>query len=246
MLSKMGYRAVLSPDGTGVLEKGSTKIELTQQHGIWIFCNPQECSHSRLNDLMHRRMGHLGADSLSVLLDPKNDMLARYEFTTAKKSCLPNMKALPFGIRDYTQAKSILDIIHTDLAGPMNVTALGGFKYIITFTDDWSRFITVYLLKNKNEATQAYKKFFNLVTNLHDKKIKRIHSDLGGEFMDTECKQHNESNGVLCSQAPRKTPQLNGVAEVANRILFNKARAMMADSNLPKELWGEAVLTAAF
>ena len=83
MLSKMGYRAVLSPDGTGSLEKGSTKIELTQQHGIWIFCNPQECSHSRLNDLMHRRMGHLGADSLSALLDPKNDMLARYEFTTA-------------------------------------------------------------------------------------------------------------------------------------------------------------------
>ena len=168
---------------------------------------------------------------------------------SSQQQCLPcaeaNMKALPFGIRDYTQGKSILDIIHTDLAGPMNVTALGGFKYIITFTDDFSRFITVYLLKNKNEATQAYKKFFNLVTNLHDKKIKRIHSDLGGEYMDTEWKQHNESNGVLCSQAPRKTPQLNGVAEVANRILFNKARAMMADSNLPKELWGEAVLTAA-
>src|SRR3990167_6826877 len=86
--------------------------------------------------------------------------------------------------------------------------------------------------------TQAFINFSNLATNLHGHKIKRIHSDLGGEYMDTAWKKYNETNGIICTQAPRKTPQLNGIAEVANRILFNKARAMMADANLPKALWG--------
>ena len=156
-----------------------------------------------------------------------------------------NSKALPFGNRDYTQANSLLEIIHTDLAGPMNVLALGGFKYIITFTDDSSRYISVYLLENKSDATQAFIKFANLATNQHGCKIKRLHSDLGEEFMDNTWKNYNETNRIICTQAPRKTPQLNGIAEVANRILFNKARAMMADANLPKALWGEAIKTAA-
>ena len=116
----------------------------------------------------------------------------------------------------------------------MNTVALGGFRYIITFTDDWSRYITIQLLKNKNEATQALISYYNHVTNLHEKNIKRIHSDLGGEFVDHTWKDFCSSKGIQCTYAPRKSPQLNGISEVANRILYNKTRAMMLDTNLPK------------
>ena len=154
MLSKIGYTAILNPGGTGKLSKDNININLTQGNGIWIFADFLECHHAKINEIMHRRLGHLGQDNLNILLNPKNKLISNCNFKSANPMCLPcseaNWKALPFGNRDYTQANFLLEIIHTDLAGPMNVLALGGFKYIITFTDDWSRYISVYLLKTKN------------------------------------------------------------------------------------------------
>ncbi|CAA0818698.1 Unknown protein, partial [Striga hermonthica] len=42
--------------------------------------------------------------------------------------------------------KSLLDLIYTDVCGPLNVSAKGNYYYFITFTDDYSRYGYVYLL----------------------------------------------------------------------------------------------------
>src|SRR3990167_3071130 len=238
LLAKEGFTTILNPDGTGSLHKNEETLKLVQKNGIWIFNPTIECYHTQFNKLMHRRLGHLGQDNVSHLLDPKNQLLKSYKFEGLNRKCPScaeaNARTNPFGLRNYTQSKAILEVIHTDLAGPLNTVALGGFRYIITFTDDWSRYITIQLLKNKNEATQALISYYNHVTNLHEKSIKRIHYDLGGEFVDHTWKDFCSSKGIQCTYAPRKSPQLNGISEVANRILYNKTRAMMLDTNLPK------------
>ena len=249
-LNTIGYTATLYPDGHGTLKKGETTIFIHLQNGIWIF-QENECNHiNKRLELLHRRTGHLGIDNLNHLLNPKNALLKNYNLKANDVDCLhckeSNLKSKPFGQRDYTQANGLLQIIHTDLCGPTNITALGGFRYIITFTDDFSRYIVIALLKNKSDATQALVNYVNRATNLHNKQIIRVHADQGGEFVDKIWKQFCLNKGIELTYAPRKTPQLNGVAEVANRILFSKARAMLTDSSLPKELWGQAIKTAAF
>ncbi|KAI5428527.1 hypothetical protein KIW84_033492 [Lathyrus oleraceus] len=58
-----------------------------------------------------------------------------------------------------------LALIHTDVCGPLNMPARGGFQYFITFTDDFSRYDYVYLMKHKSESFEKFKEFKNEVQN---------------------------------------------------------------------------------
>jgi hypothetical protein len=64
----------------------------------------------------------------------------------------------------------------------MSTTARGGFQYFITFTDDFSRYGYVYLIKHKSETFEKFKEFQNEVENQRGKKIKALRSDHGGEY----------------------------------------------------------------
>jgi len=76
------------------------------------------------------------------------------------------------------RSSSILEIIHTDICIPDMDTH--GQKYFITFIDDYSRYMNVYLLHNKNEALDAFKVFKAEVENQCGEQIKIMRSDRGG------------------------------------------------------------------
>lgn len=68
----------------------------------------------------------------------------------------------------------ILDIIHTDVCGPMRPESREKAKYFITFTDDCSRRTTVYFMQNKNDALRIFKEFKKYVEKQTGKKIKCV------------------------------------------------------------------------
>ena len=55
------------------------------------------------------------------------------------------------------RAKEPLELIHTDICGPMNVQAQGGYEYYVTFNDDYSRYVYVYLMQRKSETFEKFK-----------------------------------------------------------------------------------------
>ena len=57
------------------------------------------------------------------------------------------------------RASDLLELIHTDVCGPMSSTARGGFQYFIIFTDDLTRYGYVYLMKHKPETFEKFKEF---------------------------------------------------------------------------------------
>ena len=71
----------------------------------------------------------------------------------------------------------MLELVHSDVYGPMSTQARGGYEYFITFIDDYSRFGYVYLMKQKFEAFEKYKEFKAEVENQLGKHIKAIRSD---------------------------------------------------------------------
>ena len=77
----------------------------------------------------------------------------------------------------------MLELIHSDVCGPMSTAARGGFQYFVTFTDDLSRYGYVYLMRHKSETFEKFKEFQNEVENQLGKKIKLLRSDRGGEYM---------------------------------------------------------------
>ena len=71
----------------------------------------------------------------------------------------------------------MLELVHSDVCGPMSTQARGGYEYFITFIDDYSRFGYVYLMKQKFEAFEKYKEFKAEVENQLGKHIKAIRYD---------------------------------------------------------------------
>ncbi|GJV29151.1 retrotransposon protein, putative, ty1-copia subclass [Tanacetum coccineum] len=75
------------------------------------------------------------------------------------------------------RATDLLGIIHTDVCGPLRHVSRQGASYFITFTDDYSRYGYVYLLKHKHEVFETFKVFKNEVENQLGKTIKALRSD---------------------------------------------------------------------
>ena len=68
--------------------------------------------------------------------------------------------------------KGILQIIYSDVCGPMSSSSLSRYVYYVSFIDDFSRKTQIYILKNKDEVFSKFKEFKALIENHTKKKIK--------------------------------------------------------------------------
>ncbi|KAK8705020.1 hypothetical protein V6N13_048631 [Hibiscus sabdariffa] len=144
------------------------------------------------------------------------------------------------------RASDLLGLIHSDVCGPMNTQARGGFQYFITFTDDFSRYGYIYLMRHKSETLERFKEFKNEVQNQHGKSIKALRSDRGGEYLSQDFDELLKECGIVSQLTPHGTPQWNGVSERRNRTLLDMVRSMMSHTDLPTSFWGYALETVAF
>ena len=141
------------------------------------------------------------------------------------------------------RAKRPLELVHTDLAGPIHTESREGYKYVVSFTDDFSSAVFVYALKSKSDTLQATERF--LADTAPYGKIQRIRSDNGTEFTGKHYKTLLVKNGIRHETSAPYSPHQNGTAERNWRTLFDMARCMLIESGLPKGLWPYAVQTAA-
>ncbi|GJU25136.1 retrotransposon protein, putative, ty1-copia subclass [Tanacetum coccineum] len=143
------------------------------------------------------------------------------------------------------RAKDLLRLIHTDVCGPFRIMSRQGTNYFATFTDDFSRYGYVYLLKHKHEVFETFKVFQKEVENQLGNTIKSLHSDHGGEYMSQEFLEHLKEHGIIAHRTPPYTPQHNGVSKRRNRTLLDMVRSMMSQTTLLKSFWDYALESAA-
>ena len=79
----------------------------------------------------------------------------------------------------------------------MLTQARGGYEYFITFTDDYSRFGYVYLMKQKSKTFEKFKEFKAEVENQLGKRIKVIRSDRGGEYLLGDFQDYLTEIGII-------------------------------------------------
>ena len=84
-----------------------------------------------------------------------------------------------FKRKNYT-FKEILEIVHTDLCGPIEVQSYKGDKYIMLFVDDYSRMMAVMFLKKKFDAFQMFKWFLEIFEKEIGKSLKYLRLESGG------------------------------------------------------------------
>ena len=202
--------------------------------------------------LWHERFGHLNSGDLKLLNDQRlvNGMEMSSVDEAGDDVChgcaLGKSKRLPFPKKSFHKTTKPLQLIHSDVCGPVHVPSLGGSRYFVTFTDDYSRYVTVNILKTKDEVNDKFEDFLNLVENQHDLKVKKFRSDGGGEYISNEFKKVCRSRGIEVDGTIPYSPQQNGVAERMGRTLMEMARSMLYHANLPQKFWAEAISTAAY
>ena len=101
-------------------------------------------------------------------------------------------------------------------------------------------------MKTKDEVFCQFKEFKALVENLTGKKIKVLHSDNGGEYVDKDFTDYCAKEGIKREWKAPYNPKQNGVAERKSRTIVEAARAMLYDKDMPKFLWAEACNTVVY
>ncbi|KAK1603535.1 hypothetical protein QYE76_071902, partial [Lolium multiflorum] len=190
----------------------------------------------KLNDnstyMWHCRLGHIGVKRMKKL--HSDGLLESLDFESLDRceACLMGkMTKTPFS-GTMERATDLLEIIHTDVCGPMSVASRGGYRYVLTFTDDLSRYGYIYFMKHKSETFEKFKEFQSEVENQRNKKIKFLRSDRGGEYLSYEFGMHLKKCGILSQLTPPGTPQRNETAA----FTLNRAPSKSVETT-PYELW---------
>ncbi|OMO92476.1 hypothetical protein CCACVL1_06836 [Corchorus capsularis] len=193
----------------------------------------------------HARLGHIGQDRMNRLVrEGLLGPLAKVSLPTCEHCLAGKATRKPFG--KAKRASIPLQLIHSDVCGPMNVRARHGANYFIIFIDDFTRFGHVYLISHKSEALNCFRLYVALVENQLGQSIKVLRTDRGREYLSEKFKELCDEKGILRQLTILGTPQQNGVAERRNRTLLDMVRSMMAQANLPISYWGDALLTATY
>jgi hypothetical protein len=198
-------------------------------------------------ELWHKRLGHIGRTGLEKVKDLVDGM----EVNLPKNSCIcpvcveGKQTKLPH-VQLRTRAQRPLQLVHSDLMGPIQNEAYNEKQYILTFIDDYTHFVVVYLLETKSEVFKYFKQYEAMVNSHFERRISRLRCDNGREYLSNDMTKYLKSRGIQHELTIRYTPQQNGVAERMNRTLMERARCMLLGSKLEKCLWTEAILTAAY
>ena len=128
--------------------------------------------NDRATYLWHCRLGHIDVKRMKKLhTDGLLESLDYESFDTCEPCLMGKMTRTPFS-RTMERVTDLLEIIHTDVCGPMSVETHGGYHCFLTFTDDLSIYVYIYLMKHKSETFEKFKEFQSEVENHRNKKNK--------------------------------------------------------------------------
>ena len=207
-------------------------------------------------DLWHLRLGHIQPSTILEMAKSKTIQgLEISNLIKSDKSCsacvLGKAHRTPIPNNSQTRSTQLLQLVHSDVNGPIEVKSLGGSRYFVTFIDDFPRWISMFTMRDKSDTFSCFKTFraqaekdtgtklksLNVIerSTKSAEELKILRTDNGGEYVSNELKSYLQENGIQHQLTVAYTPQQNGVAERMNRTLMDGVRSMLRTSSLDKK-----------
>ncbi|GJR05475.1 retrovirus-related pol polyprotein from transposon TNT 1-94 [Tanacetum coccineum] len=197
--------------------------------------------HKRFGHFNYRTLQHMYTTKLVRNMPPISEVDSKCEGCELGKS-----RRLPFSKVGVTRATHKLEIVHSDVCGPMSTTSWSGNKYFILFIDDYTRMCWVYFLSSKASVFSIFKSFKKLVEVQSGSTLHILRTDNGGEYTSNEFEDFLWQEGVIHQVTVPYLPQQNGISERKNKTVMEMARSMLYEKKLPKTFWSEAVATSVY
>ena len=261
-LAEKGIECRFSSQGA-VLRQGSETLANARREGRNFVLHPTQGAHEARNatvatdhgqrnpdpdsyELWHRRLGHIGEEKMRLLqttVTGVTDLAAGPQQPC--EACALSKSVRTISKEAQERATRRLQRVYTDFWGPFATPTPNGARYMLTFTDDFTRKSWIFLVRARTELYEKFREWQMEVERQSNERLQTIRCDNAREYqaLATDLRQRN---GVLVEFTTPYTPEQNGVAERLNRTLTTKIRAMLSDAGLPTELWGEAAYTACY
>ena len=132
------------------------------------------------------------------------------------------------------RTKFPFELVHTDVWGPSRSASTLGFRYFVTFIDDYSRYTWLFLMKNRVELFFIFKKFQAEIRTQFNTSIRILRCDNAKKYFSMSFSSFMSSNGILHQPSYAYTPQHNGVAECNNCHLVETTCTLLLHYKVPQ------------
>jgi hypothetical protein len=195
-------------------------------------------------DLVHQRLAHPRAEAVDGFIKRHGVKVVGGEQEWCTSCTMANITRSSVHRRcTGSRAEHPLYLLHIDTIVSTQPT-LAGNKYAAIVTDDATSFRWSVLSKTKDGVGQRLVLLCRSLEREHERKIKEIRIDQGGEH--AELVRFCEANGILVTPTPAGAKEMNGTAERSNGIAECKCRVLLAHSGMPTYMWGEALPTGLY
>jgi hypothetical protein len=183
--------------------------------------------------LWHRRLAHVGMKNLHKLLKGEHILGLTNVHFEKDRICSACQAGKQVGIhhshKNIMMTERPLELLHMDLFDLIAYISIGGSKYSLVIVDDYSRFTWVFFLQEKSQTQETLNKFLRRAQNEFELRIKKIRSDNGMKFKNSQIEGFLEEEGIKHEFSSPYTTQQNGVVERKNRTLMDMARTMLEE-----------------
>jgi transposase InsO family protein len=200
--------------------------------------------------LWHRRLAHVGMKNLHKLLKGEHILGLTNVHFEKDRICSACEAGKQVGAhhpyKNIMTTDRPLELLHMGLFGPIAYISIVRSKYCLVIVDDYSRFTWVFFLQEKSQTQETLKGFLRWAQNEFRLRIKKIRSDNGTEFKNSQIEGFLEDEGIKHEFSSPYTPQQNGVVERKNRTLLDMAMTMLDEYKTLDQFWAEAINTACY
>jgi transposase InsO family protein len=259
-LCKMGYNCLCTDVGVTVFRRSDDSITfkgvLDGQLYLVVFndnnAELDTCLIAKTNMgwLWHRRLAHVGMKNLHKLLKGEHILgltNVHFEKDRIYSTCQAGKQVGVHHLhKNIMMTERPLELLHMDLFGPISYISIGRSKYCLVIVDDYSRFTWVFFLQEKSQTQETLKRFLRWAQNEFELRTKKIRSDNGTEFKNSQIEGFLEGEGIKHEFSSPYTTQQNGVVVRKNRTLLDMVRTMLDEYKTPDQFWVEAINTACY
>lgn len=149
----------------------------------------------------HRKLGHISNENMKTLLKISDGInLTSKNLTELEMVCEICQKAkqtrTKFENARIKAKRYNLQIIHSDVCGPITPSTWDGNRYFITFLDDFTHYSMVFLIKNKEEVTSKIKEYIEKVEARWNLRVSKLRCDNGRKYINKNVTTWCESKGI--------------------------------------------------
>jgi hypothetical protein len=187
-------------------------------------------------------MGHIGVKGLHSATDSAPSDNSNHP--PCEVCAHTNIRHSPFPKLSTHRATCLLQRIHCDICSPL-LPSYGNFQYYILFIDCYSRFISLFLMKNRSKTLSLFVQFKTTAEKVTGESIKLLHVNNASKLIQGQMQSYCKTQEITYEKMVPDSPPQNGVTERTNLTICSMARAMLINANLRDYFWPFAVLTAA-